>query len=188
MNKNDTNIIDAGFIGIFKLGDNINYNFGVLKVLYKNDRVANEYSLNKPITIIIISIIEALLYDFHFKASLYTREGIENISDKILNYIRRKKIDIFDKHIKSAKKHNIFGVNDVLYTDLETLRKLRNRIHIQNAKNDFEPEEHKAFSTDRKVLAEKTLERIIRLMSEKHNRGFQAVNHFILPWSPHFAP
>ena len=180
------NIIKAGFIGNFKLGDNINYNLGILQALYDKDKEENICSLNKPITIIVISIIEALLYDFHFKAKWYTCEGITNVTDKVLFYIRNKKINRFNKYIKSARKHKIFNENDqLIYDDLETLRKLRNRIHIQNENNDFARDEADAFSIDRKILAEKTLEKIMKHMSENHDREFKNVDDFILPWSAH---
>lgn len=67
MNKNNENIIDAGFIGDFKLGDNINYNLKILKFLYDKDKEENSRLLNKPVTIVIISIIEGLLRDFFLK-------------------------------------------------------------------------------------------------------------------------
>lgn len=182
-----SNVIDASFIGDFKLGDNINYNLGILKTLYVKNNERSEYPLNKPITLIIISIIEALLYDFHMKAKLYTREGIANIADKILNYIRAKEIYRFDKYINSAKKHNIFSMKDhSLYDNLDVLRKLRNRIHIQNDKNDFERDESDVFSIERMVLAEKILEKMMRTMSENHKRHVNAVNNFILPWESHY--
>lgn len=107
---------------------------------------------------------------------------------KILTDIRKNKINIFCAFIKTAKEHNIFNVEEQsLYDDLDILRRLRNRIHIQNERNEFERDEDHAFSIDRKILAEKTLEKIMRLMSRKHNRGMKAVDHFILPWSAHYA-
>src|SRR5438309_1774881 len=99
--------IDAGFIGNFKIGDNINYNLKILAELYKVNTQSNEYIFNKPIIIFIISIIEALLYDFHFKAKHFTLEGIENITKNVLSYIRLKQIDQLERYIASAKKHNI---------------------------------------------------------------------------------
>ena len=70
------NIISSGFIGDCKVGDNINYNLAVLGLLYTYQKIntQNKILLNKPITIIIISIIEVLLYYF----SRQTTNGTES--------------------------------------------------------------------------------------------------------------
>jgi hypothetical protein len=74
------------------------------------------------------------------------------------DYIRLKKIDEFDKYIASATKHDLFNLADSgFYQQLDELRRLRNRIHIQNTRNDFERNEYDAFNDDRKALAEKAL-------------------------------
>lgn len=178
--------IDAGFIGIFKIGDNINYNLQILAELYKVNNESNEYLFNKPITIFIASIIEALLYDFHFKAKYYTLEGIKNITNDVLDYIRSKNIDRLGRYIASARKHKIFKAQDeTFYDDLETLSKLRNRIHIQNEKNDLESDESSVFTNDRRILAEKLLEIVMKSMAESHNRDHEYVKKFRLPWNSH---
>ena len=180
--------INSSFIGDFKVGDNINHNLDILKILYSccESNTQSKSLLNKPITIIIISIIEALLYDFHHKAKYFTKEGVGNIASTVLNYIRGKKIDKFNEYIKSARKHNILKTQDQqLYDDLEELRKLRNRIHIQNEKKDFEPDESVAFSNERNISAEKALEKIMKIMSSQHKREQKCVKNFVLPWQPH---
>lgn len=56
--------VNSGFIGEFKTGDNINYNLDCLKALYAAQNAASPSEarlLCKPITIILVSIIEALL-------------------------------------------------------------------------------------------------------------------------------
>jgi hypothetical protein len=55
------------FIWNFKHGDNILYNLEILQTLYETGVTAkNKSRLNKPITITIISIIEAILVDFSY--------------------------------------------------------------------------------------------------------------------------
>lgn len=178
--------INAGFIGIFKIGDNINYNLKILAELYRVNNESNGYVLNKPIIILIASIIEALLYDFHFKAKRYTLEGIKNITNDVLDYIRSKNIDKLGRYIASARKHQIFNAQDkTLYDDLENLSKLRNRIHIQNEKNDLESDESSVFTNDRRILAEKSLEIVMKSMAANHNRNHEYVENFRLPWCSH---
>jgi hypothetical protein len=68
------------------------------------------------------------------------------------------------------------------------LRRLRNRIHIQNSKGHFEPDEFSAFTESRKIKAEKVLERTIKTMAQKYDRGaeYKYVSDFELPWNEHF--
>lgn len=183
--------IKSDFIGKFKLGDNINHNLKILEVLYSyysNDQ-NNRMFLNKPIILTIVSIIEAVLYDFHLKAKLFTSEGITGLPTQILEYIRNKKLDKLEQYIASAKKHDFFDLADTdFYDALEELRKLRNRIHIQNEKNYFEDDESRAFCGERKKQAEMVLEKVMTVMSAKFSRGdkFHHVENFILPWNTHF--
>lgn len=186
--------VKSDFMGIFKVGDNINYNLKTLSLLYDFQSNATEDKkifLNKPIIITIASICEAILYDLHMRITRHTIEGVRNISQSIINMIRSKKIDEFDKYIACAKKYDFFDAQDSqFYEDLDTLRKLRNRIHIQNLKNHFEPDEEKVFNYAYKTMAEKTLEKVLKKMLEKYSRKQGAigyVNDFELPWQEHFS-
>jgi hypothetical protein len=71
---------------------------------------------------------------------------------------------------------------------MDNLRKLRNRIHIQNTRYDFEPDEAQAFNEERKVLAEKVLEKTLKTMTEKYPRDerYSYVDGFLLPWTEHY--
>lgn len=184
-------VINSNFIGKFKVGDNIVHNLKILGVLYSyyQSDPDNQKFLHKPIIVTIISVIEAVLYDFHLKARSFTREGIGSVSSSILDYIRSKKMDKLEHYIASAKKHDLFELADTdFYDALEELRKLRNRIHIQNEKGHFEPDEEEAFSSERMVQAEMVLEKTLKVMAENHSRGdsLHHVENFVLPWGPHF--
>jgi hypothetical protein len=70
------------------------------------------------------------------------------------------------------------------------LGKLRNRIHIQNVKKDLEPDEWRAFTPARKIVAEKVLERVLGILASEHPRGDHVagyVSNFELPWNQHFS-
>lgn len=186
--------VKSDFIGDFKLGDNINYNLKILSLLYKyrSDSTENiKILLYKPIIITLASICEAILYDLHSRIKYNTLEGVQNIAESAINLIRRKKIDEFEKYIASSKKHDLFDAKDSqLYEDLDTLRKLRNRIHIQNSKNHFEPDERNAFNYTRQIMAEKVVERVLKVVLQKYSRGQDLRGHvddFELPWQEHFA-
>lgn len=184
-------VIESKFIGDFKLGDNINHNLKVLALLYEQHAKGDDAQkrlLCKPITLLLVSIIDAVLYDLHWRVRTFTKEGVRNILKSSIEYIRGlKKMDTLEKYIASSKKNALLGPsNEPLYADLDTLRRLRNRIHIQNTKKDFEPDEINAFSAARKLLAEKAVEKTLRVMAEKYARETNFVDAFTLPWEPHF--
>ncbi|MBM7048373.1 hypothetical protein [Rhizobium lusitanum] len=183
-------IYESKFIGDFKLGDNIVFNLRVLKTLYAfraQGNPAQKRYLQKPITLLNISIIEATLYDFHLRIKSFTREGV-GLPQKMLDAIRGKQIDEFEKYIASAKKNDFFELKDTdFYDKLDELRKLRNRVHIQNTKNHFERDDSQAFSEARMVLSEQALEQVIKTLAEKHPRDHKYVQKFELPWDSHLA-
>lgn len=185
--------VKSDFMGSFKLGDNINHNLKILSLLYSfqaNSTEDKKILLNKPIIITLASICEAILYDLHERITCHTHEGVRNIAQNAITWIRSKKIDEFSKYIASAKKHDFFDARDPqLYEDLDILRKLRNRIHIQNPKNHFESDEKNAFTYDRKIIAEKVLEKVLKQMLRKYIRKKDATGHvadYELPWEKHF--
>lgn len=185
--------VDTNFIGIFKLGDNINYNLNILKKLYSiyNDPLETEkHFLLKPIIILNISITEAVLYDFHYRVKEFTNEGVTNLGHSVITYIRGKRIDKLKRYIESAKKHNLFDMNDVRFYDLlDYLRKLRNRTHIQDYEKDLEADDIAIFTEQNKILSEKVLEKVVKVLSAKYPRSdyhSQYVDDFIFPWEENF--
>lgn len=184
--------IESKFIGDFKLGDNIAYNLDILAVLYRHFEEAGADErrlLCKPITTLLVTIIEAVLHDFHFRIISLTREGVAGIASSVLEYVRGKKIDKLGHYIGSAKKHNfLLAADDQFYADLDELRRLRNRLHIQNYGDDFARDDVDTFTDVRKVLAERALEKTMRVMAEHYGRPHNHVREFNLPWEPYFAP
>jgi hypothetical protein len=186
-------VVKSNFMSDFKLGDNINYNLKILSKLYSNQSQCPENEkevLCKPIIVFIAAICEAVLLDFHNRLQHYTFEGVKNITQSILNYVRNKKIDEFEKYIASAKKHDLFAAKETnYYEDLDTVRKLRNLIHIQNAKNHFDRDEKKTFTFSRQLQAEKTLEITLKTLSARYPREshLHHVTDFVCPWMEHFV-
>ncbi|WP_208179869.1 hypothetical protein J4T85_005505 [Sinorhizobium medicae] len=185
--------INSGFMGVFKLGDNINFNLSVASALYiareATQSGLHRRALCKPICVELISIIEALLYDLHVKARINTREGVGNILASALEYIRTKRLDKMDHLLKSAKKHNLLGDDEAFYEELDYLRLVRNRVHIQNDPPKLDQDEHRVFTDETVERAEKALERTLRYMSLHHQRPDHARGHvkdFSLPWDAHY--
>jgi hypothetical protein len=183
-------IVDSSFIGDFSLGDNINHNLRVATLLYEHFATADtdkKRLLCKPIILTLVSVTEAMLHDLHVRIRTFTIEGVLNIPSEIVDYVRGKRIDELEKYIASARKHNLFDANDsTFYDSLDQLRRLRNRIHIQNTKGDFEEKEYNAFTDARKTLAEKVLEKTAKTMASKYPRDKHYVDPFEFPWKEHF--
>ncbi|MFA5792173.1 MAG: hypothetical protein WC884_04035 [Candidatus Paceibacterota bacterium] len=186
--------IKNDFIGEFKIGDNINHNLRILSLLYNYFSVATEQEkllLCKPITLILASIIEAILFDFHKRIKTFTLEGVPSLLDSVVEYVKGNKIDRLGKYIKCAKDHDFFEMKDTKFYDfLYEIKNVRNRIHIQDEKKDLESDEYQVFTEKRKIIAEMLVEKIIKVMNEKHQRKnvkvTEYVDDFELPWEEHF--
>ena len=172
-----TFVVKGDFFGKFKTGDNIQYNLSVLAVLYKiyeNQNTKDNVLYLKPITIILVSIIEAILHDFHSKVRTNVNEGVIGLADSVVNYIRRKEIDEFGKYIESSKRHDLFDLDHTdFYKKLDDLRIIRNRIHIQNKWGSKPENEYDVFTSGNKDLAELCLEVVVKTMHRDHPRPDQ---------------
>ena len=104
-----------------------------------------------------------MIFIFAFKSTRLKA----SLTDSIMSYVRGKKLsDELGKYIVSARKHDLFGARKTnVYDVLDELRRLRNRIHIQNSKGDFEADEFNAFTERRKTQAEKELQRTIKTIA-----------------------
>ena len=181
-------IVKSGFIWNFLHGDNIIYNLDILSVLYKNfDSL--EYNdkrrLCKPIIIILVSIIESVVYDLLLRIKESKNEIPSNIPNLMINDILTKDYNDFSKVLDLCYKYNIFEFkNKEIYKVIHDLRKLRNRIHIQNEKNYSLKREYKAFTFKQKENAEILCEHIFKLFYSKFKRNeeYHLVNDFKFPW------
>src|ERR1700722_54030 len=130
--------VKANFIDVFKIGDNINFNLSILKVLYQHyEKCGKEKSLLiKPIVVLNTSIAEAILYDF-IQNRIKNPNKTEVILPTLTEIFKGKKFDKFEHYIEQAKKYDFFEMRDSnFYETLHELRIKRNRIHIQNAHHD----------------------------------------------------
>lgn len=101
-------IINSSFIGGYKLGDNINHNLQTLTPLYAAYDQADAKTrrlLCKPIILIIVSVLEAVLHDFHNRIKLFTAEGIKNLAEDVIAAIRSKKMDKFEHYIEETQPY-----------------------------------------------------------------------------------
>jgi hypothetical protein len=185
--------IHPAFIWNFKTGDNIVYNLSILAALYEQYESLSadplkQHLLIKPIVIINVSITEALLHDFLHRVKGSIREGVANLSREVISAIRGKQFDQFEHYIAQARKHDLFDSKSKnLYETMDSLRKKRNRIHIQNTLRYDPIYECNAFAEKDKIGSEKVLEKLLYILSEKYPRGMCSVEEFHLPWERHFT-
>lgn len=66
--------------------------------------------LRKPIILILVSIIEAVLYDFHRRIRIFAWEGVQNVGYVVADYVRGERLDELEKLIVSAKKHDFLRI------------------------------------------------------------------------------
>lgn len=183
--------VKANFIDSFKIGDNINYNLKILKVLYEGYyNLSNGRKLIKPIVILNTAISEAILFDFvvnRLKRPFRTEILFVDIS----NILKDTNLKKFEHYIIQAEKYDLFDLKDTNFYDaLRSLGRKRNRIHIQNDKHEEPYDEYIIFDEKLKILSEKVLEKILDTMSRKYPRrkeyhGF--IDDFELPWDKHFS-
>jgi hypothetical protein len=139
----------------YSLKKDLAYN---LQYLQFQDRVIMDIKLSsvlytqtiKTIILVSCSIIESILHYSLIKKEVYsdtewkqkaTFKGNqkkldgENVRIDTVIYSKLPKKELkhmtFDAMIKSAKSNSIFGSRSSIYEKLETLRKLRNRVHLQ---------------------------------------------------------
>lgn len=152
------------FFWDFKKMDNVNYNFDVLEVLYSAKKANNnDQRFNKPIILLIMGIIECTLYDFIERIHQYSNDSFPNITQTLVSYFRNKsETDELRVLIPRIRSQNLLRVSqtDTLYSDLEHLRKVRNRVHVQN-KYVMKPLDEIDVFTDAEVTrAQQCLEKV----------------------------
>jgi hypothetical protein len=182
-------IVSSSFIASFAVGDNINLNLETLRLFYTLSAEDSSKGplLRKPITVILVSIAEAMVYDFISR--IQSREYVTTVSPETVAALRKKDFLKLTNLIKGAKKFDLFKANDDFYEQLDELRKLRNRVHIQNERRHFERKEDVAFNVTRQRQAEVALEYIAKFLAAEHPRGTTThgyVADFSFPWDEHW--
>lgn len=168
--------------------DNANYNFQILETIckVKKEKSNNPY-FNKPLTVLLIAIIECVLYDFVRRVTEYRQEAIPNLDPTAVDDTRSKTLDQLEPLIAHVKKNNLLRVSsgDSIYDDLDFLRKVRNRIHIQNYQQQLDRDEYKIWIDDNIKMAGRVLERICEVLCHVYprpDREFVSIIDFPKPW------
>jgi len=177
------------FFWDFKRMDNVNYNFEIIKLLYiAKQNSGNNAKFNKPIIILLMAIIECMLYDFIIRVNTYKNDPFPNITNIIITYFRNlRTTDELKAIIPQIQIHNLLRVpvGDNIYTDLEQLRYIRNRVHIQNRHNMLARDEYNVFSDPELQKAEKCFERVCEILCNVYPRWGNSpipMTDFPRPW------
>ena len=142
----------GSFIWDFKIGDNLLYNLKILFSLIEDHKNSKIY--NKPISILTIAIIEAIMADFlyrlhgattHFPNNAVISPEIKiKIKDRLKKETTIKEITVngekhtylrlnnfgFKTMIEIYTEYKLFGRNNEKYKLLMSLSRFRNRVHI----------------------------------------------------------
>lgn len=184
--------VPGNFFCLFKTGDNVLYNLSTLNYLYEvyeKATLENKEKLLKPIILTEVAVTEAILHDFHLRIRANVIEGVVGLGTDVVNYVRGKQIDELEAYIASARKHDFFSeANSNFYDRLDELRKIRNRIHIQNTRRYRPADEDMIFTETTKISAEKCLEKVAKTISVNHPRPGNLqdyVGDLHFPWREH---
>ncbi len=176
----------------FKIGDNIIYNLKIIFALYeKSERVPERASLfYKPLVVLIVSIIEALMFDLVCRLDGATSHFPHNLIEKrteIKQWIEKKKVPItkgssariirykIGQIVLLFKEHEVLGPSETaIYDELIKAAAMRNRIHIQNDRKSFERDENLVFTKTRLEAIERIFQHILDIMRTLYVRPFDS--------------
>lgn len=181
------------FFWNFKRMDNVNYNFEILEKLYQAKSIlhGDEY-FNKPIITQIVSIIECCLFDFTERIKGRVHDPLPNVDSSKESFFKKSKdTDEFRKIIARIESQNLLQIpkSDNLYKDLDYVRKVRNRIHIQNSRNELDYNKYKdefsVYTESALLKSQECFERVIDFLSNSSPRWGKPpipMSEFPRPW------
>lgn len=187
------NLIESidSFIWEFKIGDNIKYNLNIIYNLIE-DYNKNRFNYKKPISILCVSVIEAILVDFLARLDMGTNHFPKKLNDarfEIKSKLSKEKKEFpgifLDKVYQYRKLRNfkykdlidffeefsILGPSIKTYKNLQKIGHFRNRVHINNYFGNFERDESKVFSEKRTQLTIDYMVKMFRYFKENYSRS-----------------
>jgi hypothetical protein len=187
----DLNEYMKSFIWTFKISDNIIYNLNLIVRLVRDHNNLQGRDYNKPILILCVSVIEAMLVDFLERLDSATRHFPSKLSvdrENIKAELNRKQCDfqsIYEGQVYKYKRLQNFGYKDLIefyehfhllgksplnYRVLQDLGRFRNRVHIRNYFSNFERDESQVFSERRTQAAINIMVSVFKYLSENYPR------------------
>jgi hypothetical protein len=180
LDQNEIEIKLDKFNWNFKVGDNIKHNLEEVFFLYKikkeyGSSIKEEQFLNKHISVTLVSIIEAILYDFVVRLNDATNQFPLIIDDKkrkdIKKYISEQKVpyELKKLRVKMLKVKN-YSLSQILQL-LQKFELLESKNSpIYNWFNNFEIDERYVFTDKRLEILEKLFIYVLTTMEAKYSR------------------
>lgn len=127
------------------------------------------------------------MIDFIRRVKVHIRE-FQYLNVKTRAKIRELKSDSahwkFNESIKKFRQFRLIGKDDEIYTELDDLKELRNKIHIHNLSID--KNKSNLWNKENLTRSERMVEYLILYMSKNYPRPLDDfVGGFNLPWNPH---
>lgn len=179
----------------FKVGDNIKHNLEEVFYLYSVKKTCSSTKehrfLNKHISITLVAIIEAILYDFIVRLNDATNQFPQNIDSEkrknIKKYISDQKVfrKLKDSNrttlrvrnysltqiINLLQKFELLGEKEnQIYHTLNEATQFRNRVHIYNWFDNFEKDEEYVFTLKRLEILERLIIKVLTIMEDLYTR------------------
>lgn len=155
------------FFWDFKRMDNVDHNFTIIQHILNT----NSLMVFKPVIVLTASIIECILYDFLTRIQEHSREKIVNLSTNEIALIKNKELpNAFYNYIQLYKKHSIFNNCEGLYAKMEKICEMRNRIHIQNLKQQPPVKEYEIWNKKNAIETGEVLRCIVLYLAKNHPR------------------
>ncbi len=180
-----TEAITGTFMWSFKKGDNIMYNLEIVWEQYEaKARSIDKKKYNKLIIVTLVSIIECILDDFAYRIRGHVSDTVPNMSQADIEKFRTRQYDKLEHYIAASKRFDLFNQPAGFYDSMDELRKARNRIHIQNSKNQLAADEYSVFTDVLLAKTQQTFEIVLATMIVRFPRGGRTVvPHSVpLPW------
>jgi hypothetical protein len=179
------------FIWTFKIGDNILYNLNIIFQLIEGHNKLEKRDYAKPISILCVSIVEAVLVDFLERLESATKHfpsKLDSEKSEIKNHLNREKSNFqttyegrilkykrlrnfgYSELIEFCEEFNILGSKSNTYKELKKLGLFRNRVHIRNYFGNFERNESSTFSEARTQKTIDYMETLFKYFKENYPR------------------
>ena len=179
------------FIWEFKIGDNVSYNLNLVFSLIRDHNSDRGCNYSKPISILCVSIMEAILVDFLErldKATYRFPESLGESKEKIKLRLSKEKQDfekVYEDETFKYRRLRNFGYKDIVslfeefsllgsstevYVNLQNMGRFRNRVHIRNYFGNFERNESRTFSEVRTQKTINYMSKLFKYMEKNYSR------------------
>lgn len=174
----------------FERKNNVVYNFNAIEFLIV-DAIKSKFPsyYYKPLTLMLMSIIECALYDFLWRVKQAKIEGVSVTNNQKKEIESITIPNMLQNYLNICKKRKLLGTESSdIYERLQQHIEYRNRVHIQNRKNYSPRNESKLWTSHKVITTGNLLRDIFIYLCKKYPRpsSFHSnpnLNLFPTPWN-----